>query len=113
MPGDADEPASRPNRTEAIIGPYELQDFNLYYTLRFGFPPPRWRSWPTAPGTTASAASGPRSRADRRHEYGIGEIKAHLSTFLWRFFQLSQFKRSCIPNAPKVGSGGSLSPRGD
>ncbi len=43
----------------------------------------------------------------------LGAIKQHLQTFLWRFFKLSQFKRTCIPNAPKVGSGGSLSPRGD
>jgi NAD+ synthase (glutamine-hydrolysing) len=50
---------------------------------------------------------------DRRHEYCLGEIKRHLHTFLYRFFQLSQYKRSTIPNAPKVGSGGSLSPRGD
>jgi NAD+ synthase (glutamine-hydrolysing) len=99
--------------TEAIIGPYELQDFNLYYTLRFGYPPPKiaflaycaWRDrtrggWPDIP-------------SERRHEYTLAEIKGHLRTFLWRFFKLSQFKRSCIPNAPKVGSGGSLSPRGD
>ena len=43
----------------------------------------------------------------------MSEIKHWLSVFLWRFFQMSQFKRSCVPNAPKVGSGGSLSPRGD
>jgi len=48
-----------------------------------------------------------------RHQYTIGEIKQWLGVFLWRFFQVSQFKRSCVPNAPKVGSGGSLSPRGD
>ena len=47
------------------------------------------------------------------HEYSIGQIKEYLRLFLYRFFQLSQYKRSCIPNAPKVGSGGSLSPRGD
>jgi NAD+ synthase (glutamine-hydrolysing) len=99
--------------TEAIIGPYELQDFNLYYTLRFGYPPPKiaflaycaWRDrklgrWPDIP-------------AEARHEYSLAEIKNHLSNFLWRFFKTSQFKRTCIPNAPKVGSGGSLSPRGD
>jgi NAD+ synthase (glutamine-hydrolysing) len=99
--------------TEAIIGPYELQDFNLYYTLRFGFSPPKiaflaycaWRDralgcWPDIP-------------ADGRHQYSIGQIKSHLGNFLWRFFKTSQFKRTCIPNAPKVGSGGSLSPRGD
>ena len=60
-----------------------------------------------------SAAPGRTSPPRRRHEYDIGEIKRHLGTFLYRFFQLSQFKRSAIPNAPKVGSGGSLSPRGD
>ncbi len=99
--------------TEAIIGPYELQDFNLYYTLRFGYLPPKiaflaycaWRDrklgrWPDIP-------------MERRNQYSLAQIKAHLGTFLWRFFKTSQFKRSCIPNAPKVGSGGSLSPRGD
>jgi NAD+ synthase (glutamine-hydrolysing) len=96
-----------------LIGPYELQDFNLYYALRFGYTPTKiaflaynaWRDrergrWPDIP-------------LERRHEYRLAEIKAHLRTFVWRFFKLSQFKRSCIPNAPKVGSGGSLSPRGD
>ncbi|MFP5390990.1 MAG: NAD(+) synthase, partial [Gammaproteobacteria bacterium] len=48
-----------------------------------------------------------------RERYPIGEIKRHLRTFLWRFFKTSQFKRSCVPNGPKVGNGGSLSPRGD
>jgi NAD+ synthase (glutamine-hydrolysing) len=104
------EPAQE---TEAAVGPFELQDFNLYYTLRFGYAPPKvaflgycaWRdrtvgAWPDVPSS-------------ERREYGIGELKAHLRTFLLRFFQLSQFKRSAIPNAPKVGSGGSLSPRGD
>jgi NAD+ synthase (glutamine-hydrolysing) len=99
--------------TESLIGPYELQDFNLYYTLRFGFAPTKiaflaycaWRHrlqglWPDIP-------------EDRRNEYDLAEIKHHLRTFLFRFFKLSQFKRTCIPNAPKVGSGGSLSPRGD
>ena len=50
---------------------------------------------------------------ERRHEYDRATIKKWLEVFLYRFFQTSQFKRSCIPNAPKVGSGGSLSPRGD
>ncbi|MGB6552164.1 MAG: NAD(+) synthase [Candidatus Binataceae bacterium] len=100
-------------RTEAIIGPYELQDFNLYYTLRFGYAPPKiaflaysaWRDralgrWPAVP-------------ENARNQYPIGKIKSYLKIFLTRFFAQSQFKRSCIPNAPKVGSGGSLSPRGD
>jgi NAD+ synthase (glutamine-hydrolysing) len=49
----------------------------------------------------------------RRHEYALDQIKHWLGVFLYRFFELSQFKRSAVPNAPKVGSGGSLSPRGD
>jgi len=105
--------ASGSQETEAVVGPFELQDFNLYYLLRFGYLPTKvaflaycaWRdraqgSWPDIP-------------ADQRHQYGLADIKRHLHTFLYRFFKLSQFKRSCIPNAPKVGSGGSLSPRGD
>jgi NAD+ synthase (glutamine-hydrolysing) len=51
--------------------------------------------------------------AERRNEYSLAEIKHWLGVFLERFFKTSQFKRSAIPNAPKVGSGGSLSPRGD
>jgi NAD+ synthase (glutamine-hydrolysing) len=84
--------------SEAAVGPFDLQDFALYYTLRFGYPPTKvaflqYCAW---------------------HErYGIGEIRRWLGVFLRRFFKLAQFKRSAIPNAPKVGSGGSLSPRGD
>ena len=99
--------------TEALVGPYELQDFNLYYVLRFGYPPSKiaflaYNAW-----RDRKLGSWPDISADRRHEYSLDQIKAHLRTFIWRFFKLSQFKRSCIPNAPKVGSGGSLSPRGD
>lgn len=112
IPGDpnGEQPAQR---TEDVIGPYELQDFNLYYTTRFGYLPSKiaflsycsWRDrtlgpWPDIP-------------EPRRHQYTVPEIKRWLGVFALRFFQLSQFKRSCIPNAPKVGSGGSLSPRGD
>jgi NAD+ synthase (glutamine-hydrolysing) len=86
--------------TEAVIGPYALQDFHLYYTLRFGYAPSKiaflaWSAWQGKDG------------------YGLAEIRKWLSVFLTRFFQTSQFKRSALPNAPKVGSGGSLSPRGD
>jgi NAD+ synthase (glutamine-hydrolysing) len=99
--------------TEAIVGPYELQDFNLYFTLRFGYPPPKiaflaWSAW-----HDREQGSWPDIPADKRNQYDLAAIKKHLRTFLYRFFQTSQFKRSCIPNAPKVGSGGSLSPRGD
>jgi NAD+ synthase (glutamine-hydrolysing) len=51
--------------------------------------------------------------ADQRNEYELAAIKKWLRVFVYRFFQISQFKRSALPNGPKVGSGGSLSPRGD
>ena len=86
--------------TEDTIGPYALQDFHLYYTLRFGYAPSKvaflaWNAWRGKDG------------------YRLGEIRKWLGVFLKRFFQTSQFKRSALPNGPKVGSGGSLSPRGD
>jgi NAD+ synthase (glutamine-hydrolysing) len=96
VPGDArGEPAQA---TEQILGPFALHDFTLYATLRFGFAPTltaflAWSAW--------------------REVYGIGEIKRWLGVFLERFFAQSQFKRSALPNAPKVGSGGALSPRAD
>jgi NAD+ synthase (glutamine-hydrolysing) len=100
-------------KTESIIGPYELQDFNLYYTLRFGFAPSKvaflsWTAW-------ADRTKGVWPESDKvvRNQYLLAEIKKNLGIFLDRFFRQSQFKRSCVPNAPKVGSGGSLSPRGD
>jgi NAD+ synthase (glutamine-hydrolysing) len=110
IPGDGPEPAQE---TEAVIGPYELQDFSLYYTLRFGYPPPKVAFLAYCAWRDRTAGAWPDIPPDRRHEYGIGRIKANLGIFLHRFFKLSQFKRSAIPNAPKVGSGGSLSPRGD
>jgi NAD+ synthase (glutamine-hydrolysing) len=112
VPGDpADGQPSQ--HTEAVIGPYDLQDFHLYYTLRFGYAPPKvaflaWCAW-----RDRALGSWPAIPDEERREYGIAQIKGHLRTFLTRFFQFSQFKRSAIPNGPKVGSGGSLSPRGD
>lgn len=98
---------------ESVIGPFDLQDFHLYYTLRFGYAPPKvaflaWSAW-----HDREAGTWPDIAEADRHEYGIREIKRWLGVFLERFFKFSQFKRSCIPNAPKVGSGGSLSPRSD
>jgi NAD+ synthase (glutamine-hydrolysing) len=99
--------------TEAVVGPYELQDFNLYYTLRFGYLPTKvafmaWCAW-----RDRSAGDWPDIPAGERRQYTIGEIRSWLGVFLRRFFQLSQYKRSAMPNGPKVGSGGSLSPRSD
>ncbi|HTW88174.1 MAG TPA: NAD(+) synthase [Candidatus Binataceae bacterium] len=109
-------PATKDGRaltTEEVIGPYELQDFNLYYTLRYGYLPSKIAFLAFCAWHDRKAGSWPEIAAHERHEYRIGDLKHHLHTFLHRFFKLSQFKRSCIPNAPKVGSGGSLSPRGD
>jgi NAD+ synthase (glutamine-hydrolysing) len=112
IPGD--QSGAQPAQdTEAVVGPYELQDFNLYYTLRFGYPPTKVAFLAYCAWHDRNTGPWPDVRAAGRHQYDIGQIKAHLGTFLDRFFRLSQFKRSCIPNAPKVGSGGSLSPRGD
>jgi NAD+ synthase (glutamine-hydrolysing) len=99
--------------TEAILGPYELQDFNLYYILRYGFSPPRVAFLAYCAWHDRAIGAWPDLPAESRRQYGIGEIKKNLGIFLERFFRQSQFKRSTIPNAPKVGSGGSLSPRGD
>jgi len=108
------DPGKGPLRgAEDVVGPYELQDFNLYYTLRFGYAPPKvaflaWSAW-----HDRSRGPWPDVPETKRHEYNIGEIKRWLKVFLERFFKYSQFKRSALPNAPKVGSGGSLSPRSD
>jgi NAD+ synthase (glutamine-hydrolysing) len=111
IPGDgAGQPAQA---TEAIVGPYELQDFNLYYTLRYGYAPTKVAFLAYAAWHDATAGRWPDVPPERRHQYDLTQIRHNLGLFLYRFFQVSQFKRSCVPNAPKVGSGGSLSPRGD
>lgn len=100
-------------KTEDVIGPYELQDFTLYYTIRFGYTPSKTAFLSYCAWIDRAQGHWPDVPELKRNQYTIGEIKNWLSVFAWRFFQFSQFKRSCIPNAPKVGSGGSLSPRGD
>jgi NAD+ synthase (glutamine-hydrolysing) len=99
--------------TEAMLGPYELHDFFLYYTIRFGYPPAKIAFLAYLAWHDPTRGAWPDIPTSLRNRYDIGEIKKHLRTFLQRFFKLSQYKRSAIPNAPKVGSGGSLSPRGD
>jgi len=100
-------------RSEEVVGPYELQDFNLYYTLRLGYLPPKVAFLAFCAWHDRARPSWPDIPEHKRKEYTIGEIKHWLAVFLRRFFKTSQYKRSCVPNAPKVGSGGSLSPRGD
>ncbi|TWP36092.1 NAD(+) synthase [Leekyejoonella antrihumi] len=111
IPADAE---GQTQSTEAKVGPYALQDFNLFHVLRQGFRPSKiaflsyhaWRDaavgdWP---------AGYPESK---RTAYDLAEIRGWLELFIRRFFGFSQFKRSAMPNGPKVVAGGSLSPRGD
>jgi NAD+ synthase (glutamine-hydrolysing) len=92
----ADDEGNIKQKTEDLVGPYELHDFFLYYFLRFGFRPSRIYM------LAQSAFKG---------IYDDATIKKWLVTFLRRFFS-QQFKRSCLPDGPKVGTV-SLSPRGD
>jgi NAD+ synthase (glutamine-hydrolysing) len=109
--GEDEKPAQR---TEEKIGPYELQDFNLYYTTRFGFRPSKVAFLAYSAWHDRTQGVWPGLLPDgKRNSYELATIKRWLETFLFRFFQISQFKRSAVPNGPKVGSGGSLSPRGD
>lgn len=91
IPGDA------PQSTQAMVGPYELQDFNLYWLTRYGMAPSKilflaWSAW--------------------GDKYSYADLKHWLGVFLKRFFT-NQYKRSAVPNGPKLVSGGALSPRGD
>jgi NAD+ synthase (glutamine-hydrolysing) len=109
--GSGEAPAQS---TQEKIGPYELQDFNLYYITRYGFRPSKvaflsHHAW----GDRARGSWPQGFPEEKRGEYDLATIKRWLEVFLFRFFAISQFKRSCLPNGPKVGSGGSLSPRGD
>jgi NAD+ synthase (glutamine-hydrolysing) len=103
-----------PQSTEAKIGPYALQDFTLFYVLRHGFLPSKiafmaLRTWEDA----THGDWPPHFRPDQRVEYDLPTIRHWMEVFLRRFFAFSQFKRSAMPNGPKVSAGGSLSPRGD
>ncbi len=110
-PPGAGQPAQR---SEDVVGPYELVDFFLYYTLRYGYRPSRVAYLALAAWGDAGAGSWPDLVApEERRAHDLATIKRWLAEFLRRFFETSQFKRSASPNGPKVGSGGSLSPRGD
>ncbi|HEX7935216.1 MAG TPA: NAD(+) synthase [Paraburkholderia sp.] len=111
VPGEVEEVIDQ--KTEDIIGPYELQDFNLYYLLRFGFTPSKVAFLALSAWGERDRGVWPETGNMAHNEYTLADIKRNLAIFADRFFRTSQFKRSCIPNAPKVGSGGSLSPRGD
>ena len=107
----AAEPAQS---TEEVIGPFDLQDFHLYYLTRFGFAPSKVAYLASHAWGDPERGSWPEGLPpDLRRAYDLDAIKRWLEVFLLRFFEQSQYKRSASPNGPKVGTGGSLSPRGD
>ena len=111
VPADA---AGAIQSTEQIVGPYALQDFNLYYLTRYGFRPSKVAFLALAAWEAADRGVWPANIPEAAHRaFALTEIKHWLEVFLRRFFGQSQFKRSALPNGPKISSGGSLSPRGD
>jgi len=100
--------------TESRVGPYELNDFFLHYVIRHGMAPSKIAFLALHAWRDAAAGRWPRDfPAAGRHAYDLPTIRGWLEKFLVRFFVTSQFKRSAIPNGPKVSAGGALSPRGD
>ena len=103
----------KPQATEDSVGPYALQDFTLYHVVRRGYRPSKiaflaWHAW-----RDAEAGEWPPGFAeDGRAAYDLLTIRKWLVVFVKRFFS-SQFKRSALPNGPKVSAGGTMSPRGD
>jgi NAD+ synthase (glutamine-hydrolysing) len=100
--------------TEQTVGPYALQDFNLFYVTRYGFRPSKIAYLARHAWGMAERGIWPANIPEaKRRAYTLAEIRHWLEIFLFRFFTISQFKRSALPNGPKISSGGSLSPRGD
>ena len=108
------EAGKKPQATEDTIGPYALQDFTLFHVLRFGFRPSKIAFLAMHAWVDASVGEWPPGYPDERHiAYDLPTIRRWLVVFINRFFGFSQFKRSAMPNGPKVAAGGALSPRGD
>ncbi len=103
----------KPQATEDSVGPYSLQDFTLYHVIRRGYRPSKiaflaWHAW-----RDAAEGDWPANFPEqRRVAYDLPTVKSWLEVFTRRFFA-SQFKRSALPNGPKVSAGGTMSPRGD
>ena len=111
IPADADGAIQS---TQSVIGPYALQDFTLHYAVRFGFGPakiafPQHAAW----GSADQGDWPPHVALADRRAYGLDDILRWLEVFARRFYGQSQFKRSAMPNGPKLTSAGALSPRGD
>lgn len=99
--------------SEAKVGPFALQDFSLFHVLRYGFRPSKiaflaWHAW----RDPEAGKWPPGFPEDKRPSYSLKEIRHWMAVFVQRFYSFSQFKRSALPNGPKVSYGGSLSPRG-
>ncbi|RKT33216.1 NAD+ synthase (glutamine-hydrolysing) [Microbacterium sp. AG1240] len=104
----------RMQSTEDRIGPYNLHDFTLFHVLRYGLRPSKIaflaeRAW----SDPDAGAWPPGFPVDDRPAYDLATVARWLEVFLQRYFGFAQFKRSAIPNGPKVSPAGSLSPRGD
>lgn len=107
-------PGDELQSTESKIGPYALHDFTLFHVLRYGFRPSKigflaWHAW----HDVEAGNWPPGFPAAKRAAYDAAEIRRWLELFCRRYFAFAQFKRSALPNGPKVSAGGSLSPRGD
>ncbi|MDP1629966.1 MAG: NAD(+) synthase [Caulobacter sp.] len=110
VPADA---GGRTQATEDFVGPYALQDFTLFHMTRSGAAPSKIAYLAQAAWGDAGRGGWPAAiPVAARTAYDLAEIKRWLRVFLTRFFA-SQFKRSAMPNGPKISSGGALSPRGD
>src|ERR1700757_1328067 len=100
--------------SEAKVGPFVLQDFSLFQVLRYGFRPSKiaflaWHAW-----SDSDRGNWPSGFPEtKRPSYSLKEIRHWMQVFVQRFYSFSQFKRSALPNGPKVSHGGALSPRGD
>ncbi len=108
-----DQEGVKPQATEDTVGPYALQDFTLFHVIRRGYRPSKiaflaWHAWHDA----EAGEWPPGYPAERRAAYDLPAIRHWLEVFCKRFFA-NQFKRSALPNGPKVSSGGTMSPRGD
>jgi NAD+ synthase (glutamine-hydrolysing) len=104
---------TKPQATEDSVGPYALQDFTLFHVIRRGFRPSKiaflaWHAWKDQD----AGEWPPGFPEDARTSYDLATVRKWLEVFVTRFFA-SQFKRSALPNGPKVSNGGTMSPRGD
>jgi NAD+ synthase (glutamine-hydrolysing) len=108
-----DQEGVKPQATEDSVGPYALQDFTLFHVVRHGFRPSKiaflaWHAWRDA----GHGEWPPGFPDDLRVGYDLATVRRWLEVFVRRFFA-NQFKRSALPNGPKVSAGGTMSPRGD